>query len=77
MFAVMTFVGIGVDYGIHMVHRFQHATRDTAGEVIAHLGPVIMVAGAHHAARLRHARHLVVSAAAIARPDLDRDGRSR
>jgi predicted RND superfamily exporter protein len=46
MFAVMTFVGIGVDYGIHMVHRFQHATRETAGEVIAHLGPVILVAGA-------------------------------
>lgn len=24
VFAVMTFVGIGVDYGIHMVHRVQH-----------------------------------------------------
>jgi predicted exporter len=46
MFAVMTFIGIGVDYGIHMVHRFQHATRETAGDVIAHLGPVILVAGA-------------------------------
>jgi predicted exporter len=46
MFAVMTFVGIGVDYGIHMVHRFQHATRDSAAETIAHLGPVILVAGA-------------------------------
>ena len=43
VFAVMTFVGIGVDYGIHMVHRFQHA-EDTS-EVIAQLGPVIMVAG--------------------------------
>jgi predicted RND superfamily exporter protein len=43
VFAVMTFVGIGVDYGIHMVHRFQHA--DDTSEVIAQLGPVIMVAG--------------------------------
>lgn len=43
VFAVMTFVGIGVDYGIHMVHRFHHA-EDTS-EVIAQLGPVIMVAG--------------------------------
>jgi len=43
VFAVMTFVGIGVDYGIHMVHRFHHAN-DTS-EVIAQLGPVIMVAG--------------------------------
>ena len=43
VFAVMTFVGIGVDYGIHMVHRFHHA--DDTSEVIAQLGPVIMVAG--------------------------------
>ena len=27
MFAVMTFVGIGVDYGIHLVHRFAHGAR--------------------------------------------------
>ncbi len=46
VFAVMTFVGIGVDYGIHMVHRFHHAPPDKAGEVIAQLGPVILVAGA-------------------------------
>jgi predicted RND superfamily exporter protein len=46
VFAVMTFVGIGVDYGIHMVHRFHHAPADKAGEVIAQLGPVILVAGA-------------------------------
>src|SRR6185312_16708500 len=24
VFAVVTFVGIGIDYGIHMVHRYQH-----------------------------------------------------
>jgi predicted RND superfamily exporter protein len=46
VFAVMTFVGIGVDYGIHMVHRFHHAPADQAGAVIAQLGPVILVAGA-------------------------------
>jgi predicted exporter len=46
VFAVMTFVGIGVDYGIHMVHRFHHAPPDQAGVVIAQLGPVILVAGA-------------------------------
>jgi predicted exporter len=46
VFAVMTFVGIGVDYGIHMVHRFHHAPPDQAGAVIAQLGPVILVAGA-------------------------------
>jgi predicted RND superfamily exporter protein len=45
VFAVMTFVGIGVDYGIHMVHRFHHAPPDRAGDVIAQLGPVILVAG--------------------------------
>ena len=46
MFAVMTFIGIGVDYGIHMVHRFQHAPASAAGEVVAQLAPVILVAGA-------------------------------
>ena len=45
VFSVMTFIGIGVDYGIHMVHRFHHAPPDQAGEVIAQLGPVILVAG--------------------------------
>jgi predicted exporter len=45
-FAVMTFVGIGVDYGIHMVHRYQHATGERVAETVAHLGPVILVAGA-------------------------------
>jgi uncharacterized protein len=44
VFAVMTFVGIGVDYGIHMVHRFAHAGPDEGPAVIAHLAPVILVA---------------------------------
>jgi predicted RND superfamily exporter protein len=43
VFAVVTFVGIGVDYGIHLVHRFQD-TGD-AQEAVAHLAPVIVAAG--------------------------------
>jgi predicted RND superfamily exporter protein len=44
VFAVMTFVGIGVDYGIHLIHRY-HALRDPV-RVTAELAPVIIVAGA-------------------------------
>ncbi|HEY8550838.1 MAG TPA: MMPL family transporter [Vicinamibacterales bacterium] len=44
VFGVMTFVGIGVDYGIHIVHRVGHAGPEGAPEAIAHLGPVILVA---------------------------------
>jgi predicted RND superfamily exporter protein len=44
VFAVMTFVGIGVDYGIHMVHRFARSRPDEGPTVIAHLAPVILVA---------------------------------
>ena len=44
MFAVMTFVGIGVDYGIHLVHRCAHRAADERSEAVAHLGPVILVA---------------------------------
>ena len=44
MFAVMTFVGIGVDYGIHLVHRCAHGPEDARHEAVAHLGPVILVA---------------------------------
>jgi predicted RND superfamily exporter protein len=43
VFAVVTFVGIGIDYGIHVVHRYQD-TGDAA-EAVAHLAPVIVVAG--------------------------------
>jgi predicted RND superfamily exporter protein len=42
IFAVVTFVGIGVDYGVHLVHRYREhadATRATA-----ELAPVILVA---------------------------------
>ena len=43
-FAVVTFVGIGVDYGIHLVHRYQEH-RD-ARRATAELAPVILVAAA-------------------------------
>jgi uncharacterized protein len=44
VFAVVTFVGIGVDYGIHLVHRFQE--RGDAERAISELAPVILVAAA-------------------------------
>ncbi|MEO5820144.1 MAG: MMPL family transporter [Vicinamibacteraceae bacterium] len=44
MFAVMTFVGIGVDYGIHLVHRCAHGQDEARTDAVAHLGPVILVA---------------------------------
>jgi lauroyl/myristoyl acyltransferase len=44
LFAVVTFVGIGVDYGIHMVHRYRQ--RGNSYQVVEELAPVILVAGA-------------------------------
>ena len=44
IFAIVTFVGIGVDYGIHLVHRFQE--KGDAGRTVAELAPVILVAAA-------------------------------
>jgi uncharacterized membrane protein YdfJ with MMPL/SSD domain len=44
VFAVVTFVGIGVDYGIHLVHRYQE--RGDAERATAELAPVILVAAA-------------------------------
>ncbi|HEX5109617.1 MAG TPA: MMPL family transporter [Vicinamibacterales bacterium] len=44
IFAVVTFLGIGVDYGIHLVHRYrEHGDSERA---TAELAPVIFVAGA-------------------------------
>jgi predicted RND superfamily exporter protein len=43
IFAVVTFVGIGVDYGVHLVHRYQE--RGDAAQATAELAPVILVAG--------------------------------
>jgi uncharacterized protein len=43
LFAVVTFVGIGIDYGIHTVHRYRdHGDAESA---VAQLAPVIVVAG--------------------------------
>jgi len=44
LFAVVTFVGIGVDYGVHLVHRFQE--RGHARDAVGELAPVILVAAA-------------------------------
>ena len=44
MFAVMTFVGIGVDYGIHLVHRSAHGPASARADAVSHLAPVILVA---------------------------------
>ena len=44
VFAVVTFVGIGVDYGIHMVHRYRE--RRDATQTVAELAPVILAAAA-------------------------------
>jgi predicted exporter len=44
VFAVVTFVGIGVDYGIHLVHRYkEHADAERA---TSELAPVILSAAA-------------------------------
>jgi hypothetical protein len=44
VFAVVTFVGIGVDYGVHLVHRYRE--RRDATQAIGELAPVILVAAA-------------------------------
>jgi len=44
VFAVVTFVGIGVDYGVHLVHRYRD--RRDALSATSELAPVILVAGA-------------------------------
>ncbi len=44
LFAVVTFVGIGVDYGIHLVQRYRE--RGAAANAIEELAPVILVAAA-------------------------------
>jgi len=44
LFAVVTFVGIGVDYGVHVVHRYRE--RGDARQAVEELAPVILVAAA-------------------------------
>jgi uncharacterized protein len=44
LFAVVTLVGIGVDYGVHMVHRYRE--RGDSRQAVEELAPVILVAAA-------------------------------
>jgi predicted RND superfamily exporter protein len=44
VFAVVTFIGVGVDYGIHLVHRFQE--RGDAVRATSELAPVVLAAAA-------------------------------
>ena len=44
LFAAVTFVGIGVDYGLHLVHRYRE--RGNAHRAVEELAPVILVAAA-------------------------------
>lgn len=44
VFAVVTFIGVGVDYGIHLVHRFREGS--DAVRATTELAPVILVAAA-------------------------------
>jgi uncharacterized protein len=44
LFAVVTLVGIGVDYGVHVVHRYRE--RRDARRAVEELAPVILVAAA-------------------------------
>ena len=44
VFAVVTLVGIGVDYGVHLVHRYQE--RGDAFSATSELAPVILMAAA-------------------------------
>ena len=43
-FAIVTLLGIGVDYGVHLVHRYHE--RGNAATATAELAPVILVAAA-------------------------------
>ncbi len=44
IFAVVTLVGIGVDYGVHVVHRYRE--RGDSRQAVEELAPVILVAAA-------------------------------
>jgi uncharacterized protein len=43
LFGVLTFIGIGVDYGIHLVHRY--AAEEELANALARIAPVNLVAG--------------------------------
>jgi predicted RND superfamily exporter protein len=43
MFGVLAFIGIGVDYGIHLVHRYSRD--EDVADALAHVAPVNLIAG--------------------------------
>jgi uncharacterized protein len=43
VFGLLTFMGIGVDYGIHVVHRWRALGDPVA--VVVRLGPAVLLAG--------------------------------
>ena len=43
-FAVMTFLGIGVDYGVHLLHRYVRESGRNLGQVLTMTGPAILLA---------------------------------
>ena len=49
-FGVLTFIGIGVDYGIHLVHRHRESARRDPLGALAQLGPALLLAAATTAA---------------------------
>ena len=49
-FGVLTFIGIGVDYGIHLVHRHRESGRSDPLGALAQIGPALLLAAATTAA---------------------------
>jgi uncharacterized protein len=45
-FGVLTFIGIGVDYGIHLVHRHREAGRRDPLAALSQIGPALLLAAA-------------------------------
>jgi predicted RND superfamily exporter protein len=49
-FGVLTFIGVGVDYGIHLVHRHRESGRSDPLGTLAQIGPALLLAAATTAA---------------------------
>ncbi|MFN8061144.1 MAG: MMPL family transporter [Vicinamibacterales bacterium] len=45
MFAVITFLGIGVDYAIHLIERYREHPEAGVVDALAHVAPAVIVAG--------------------------------
>ena len=72
LFAAVTFVGIAVDYGIYVLHRYVLEPSSGMEDVMTKTGAAIIIACAHGAHRLRHPRQLELRAAARLRHRVDR-----